>query len=172
MVSYPGLKRRQGLNYAIKQMIAHEVDLEKMRGEDRGREEISKGPISTKRNERRDVSGASTSKNKAADAADKIHEKETTAEKKAIQETTGEGNKVIQENQTTNNKSVKRTLDEDEDKTVGRDFFGRKIKVDPAKKKDENDKNSEILSSDIWFKFKEGFNNAVRRNVKMKDLLW
>nr|CAD7593735.1 unnamed protein product [Timema genevievae] len=28
----------------------------------------------------------------------------------------------------------------------------------------------EIVKSDIWFHFKEGFSNAVRRSVKMKDL--
>ena len=30
--------------------------------------------------------------------------------------------------------------------------------------------NSEIVSSDIWFKFKEGYNNAVRRLVRLRDL--
>ena len=30
--------------------------------------------------------------------------------------------------------------------------------------------NAEIVSSDIWFKFKEGYNNAVRRLVRMRDL--
>jgi hypothetical protein len=27
-----------------------------------------------------------------------------------------------------------------------------------------------ILSSDVWFKFKEGYNNAVRRNIRVLDL--
>ena len=31
--------------------------------------------------------------------------------------------------------------------------------------------NNEIVKTDVWFRFKEGFSNAVRRNVKMKDLL-
>ena len=53
------------------------------------------------------------------------------------------------------------------------DFFGRKIVISEAKREEmaKKDANSEIVSSDIWFKFKEGYNNAVRRNVKMKDLL-
>merc|ERR1712013_920971 len=40
---------------------------------------------------------------------------------------------------------------------VATDFFGRAIKIDPAKllKKKEN----EIVKSDIWFKFKEGYSN-------------
>ena len=50
------------------------------------------------------------------------------------------------------------------------DFFGRKIvtKVDPAKEAAK--KENEIIISDVWFKFKEGYNNAVRRNIRMKDL--
>merc|ERR1712098_12093 len=49
---------------------------------------------------------------------------------------------------------------------VPSDFFGSQIKVDPSKqvKKVESD----LVKSDIWFKFKEGYSNAVRRNVKMK----
>ena len=62
---------------------------------------------------------------------------------------------------------------EDEKSPV--DFFGRAL--DPElvarrrREEAESGKNSEIVSSDIWFKFKEGYNNAVRRNVRMKDLL-
>ena len=51
------------------------------------------------------------------------------------------------------------------------DFFGRKIiaKVDPAKEAAK--KENEIIISDVWFKFKEGYNNAVRRNIRLKDLI-
>ena len=51
------------------------------------------------------------------------------------------------------------------------DFFGRKIvpkQVDAEK--DAKPKN-EIIISDVWFKFKEGYNNAVRRTIRMKDML-
>ena len=52
------------------------------------------------------------------------------------------------------------------------DFFGRRIqpKIDPAKQAEK--KANEIIISDVWFKFKEGYNNAVRKNIRMKDLLW
>jgi hypothetical protein len=30
---------------------------------------------------------------------------------------------------------------------------------------------NDIVKTDIWFKFKEGYSNAVRRTVKTKDLL-
>lgn len=33
-------------------------------------------------------------------------------------------------------------------------------------------RTDEIVKSDIWYHFKEGFNNAVRRNITMADLLW
>merc|ERR1711972_1292606 len=49
------------------------------------------------------------------------------------------------------------------------DFFGRAIKVDPSK--EAKNVESELVSSDIWFKFKEGYSNAVRRTIKMKDFL-
>merc|ERR1712226_633200 len=52
---------------------------------------------------------------------------------------------------------------------VPTDFFGRQIKVDPSKQVKKIEKD--LVKSDIWFKFKEGYSNAVRRNVKMKDLL-
>ena len=41
-------------------------------------------------------------------------------------------------------------------------------KIDPAKEAVR--KANDIIISDIWFKFKEGYNNAVRRNIRMKDL--
>ena len=43
------------------------------------------------------------------------------------------------------------------------------MQVDPSKQ--TRNVESELVSSDIWFKFKEGYSNAVRRTIKMKDLL-
>ena len=40
--------------------------------------------------------------------------------------------------------------------------------IDPAKLEQ---KANETVKSDIWFKFKEGYSNAVRRNIKMKDIM-
>ena len=47
------------------------------------------------------------------------------------------------------------------------DFFGRTLKVNP--KKEENKNN--VIKSDVWFKFKEGYSNAVRRNLKVKEFM-
>ena len=58
------------------------------------------------------------------------------------------------------------------------DFFGRPITTAKASKSGPNQlanlktESDGILSSDVWFKFKEGYNNAVRRNIRVQDLLW
>lgn len=56
-----------------------------------------------------------------------------------------------------------------------KDFFGRVITVNQDK---QNKYDKETISSqtflsknDVWFKYKEGFSNAVRRKVIMEDLL-
>ena len=52
------------------------------------------------------------------------------------------------------------------------DFFGRKIQVRvPTADETKESKKNEIIISDVWFKFKEGYNNAVRRTIKMKDMI-
>lgn len=52
------------------------------------------------------------------------------------------------------------------------DFFGRRIQPKPAcPVKEAAKKANEIISSDVWFKFKEGYNNAVRRTIRMKDMI-
>ncbi|XP_063243725.1 chromosome transmission fidelity protein 18 homolog isoform X2 [Bacillus rossius redtenbacheri] len=49
------------------------------------------------------------------------------------------------------------------------DFFGRV--VERAGAGDSAAHLDEIVKSDVWFHFKEGFSNAVRRTVKMRDLV-
>ena len=34
------------------------------------------------------------------------------------------------------------------------------------------EEKKEIIGGDIWFRFKEGFTNAVRKTVRISDLLW
>ncbi|XP_069699964.1 chromosome transmission fidelity protein 18 homolog isoform X2 [Periplaneta americana] len=50
-----------------------------------------------------------------------------------------------------------------------RDFFGRVVKH--QKTSTDKARTDEIVKSDIWFHYKEGFSNAVRRSVKVQDLL-
>ena len=116
------------LPYAIKQLIAHEVEKEKMRRSDAGRPEVipeeKKAEPSTKK----------------AELPNHLRQK---LEIKQVE---------VKEH-------------------VPVDFFGRRIqpKIDPIKEAAQ--KANEIIISDVWFKFKEGYNNAVRKNIKMKDLL-
>ncbi|CAB0014814.1 unnamed protein product [Nesidiocoris tenuis] len=51
-----------------------------------------------------------------------------------------------------------------------KDFFGRIVK-NPVSQLKAKSKTDEIVKSDIWFHFKEGYNNAVRKNVYISDLL-
>ncbi|PNF28113.1 hypothetical protein B7P43_G12268 [Cryptotermes secundus] len=50
-----------------------------------------------------------------------------------------------------------------------RDFFGRVVQH--GKTPADRACTDEIVKSDIWFHYKEGFSNAVRRSVKIQDLL-
>jgi hypothetical protein len=51
---------------------------------------------------------------------------------------------------------------------VAKDFFGRPIvNVAPLKVKEPD----VLAASGIWYHFKEGYNNAVRKTIRMKDLL-
>jgi chromosome transmission fidelity protein 18 len=34
-----------------------------------------------------------------------------------------------------------------------------------------SERKDDIVKSDVWFHYKEGFSNAVRRSVKIQDLL-
>ncbi|XP_026823474.1 chromosome transmission fidelity protein 18 homolog [Rhopalosiphum maidis] len=52
--------------------------------------------------------------------------------------------------------------------TKKKDFFGREIDSPVGHKHKEF--RDEIVKSDVWFHFKEGYSNAVRKAVLMKDL--
>lgn len=52
--------------------------------------------------------------------------------------------------------------------TKKKDFFGREIDSPVGHKHKEF--RDEIVKSDVWFHFKEGYSNAVRKSVLMKDL--
>ena len=121
------------LPYAIKQLIAHEVEKEKMRRSDAGKE------LEVIEEEKSQTTSASPATKK--ELPNHLRQK---LEIKQVE---------VKEH-------------------VPVDFFGRRIqpkKIDLVKEAIE--KANEIVSSDVWFKFKEGYNNAVRKNIKMKDLL-
>eukprot|EP00092_Neocalanus_flemingeri_P030900 GFUD01033557.1.p1 GENE.GFUD01033557.1~~GFUD01033557.1.p1 ORF type:complete len:883 (+),score=321.60 GFUD01033557.1:37-2685(+) len=144
VVCFPGTKRLVNLSYGIKQMIAHEIELEKMRRIDAKLAAVSSQPLSQGR-----TSAPSSRVNTP------VKEVEVALTPKGSKKTTNHLQKLAAKPL-----AIK--------ERVAMDFFGRAIKIDPAK---ENKKKNEIVKSDIWFKFKEGYSNAVRRNIKMKDLM-
>ncbi|XP_064073620.1 chromosome transmission fidelity protein 18 homolog [Vanessa tameamea] len=52
---------------------------------------------------------------------------------------------------------------------VHKDFFGRIVPISQVHKQDAV--SDVISSSDVFYQYREGFNNAVRRNVRLRDLL-
>jgi len=48
-----------------------------------------------------------------------------------------------------------------------KDFFGRPI----IRSQTPAEVAKEAKEGDIWYKFKEGYSNAVRKNIKLKDFL-
>jgi len=148
VVCFPGTKRLVNLTYGIKQLIAHEIELEKMRRIDAAIAASREGSRSSQPQQPR--SAPTSAKN--------------TPIKGLEVELTPKGSK-----KTTSHLQKLSAKPMEIKERVATDFFGRAIKVDPDKllKKKEN----EIVKSDIWFKFKEGYSNAVRRNLKMKELM-
>jgi len=146
VVCFPGTKRLVNLTYGIKQLIAHEIELEKMRRID--------AAIAANRDNSSQASQPRSAPSSSRNTPVKDMEVELTP--KGSKKTTSHLQKLSAKPM-----EIK--------ERVATDFFGRAIKVDPAKlqKKKEN----EIVKSDIWFKFKEGYSNAVRRNLKMKELM-
>lgn len=130
VVCFPGVKRPVTLSYGTKQLVAHEIDREKMR-----RSDAPELPIISSQEEKEDKPEENTPKGK----------KKTDSH---LQKLKAKPVNVAP--------------------AVAMDFFGRVVKVDPNQQaKKESD---EIVKTDIWFKFKQGYTNAVRRTIKMKDL--
>merc|ERR1712226_947815 len=137
VVYFPNIPHTS-LPYAIKQLIAHEVEVEKMRRDtpnDSGKDIIKPEGIKSR------------VKKEAAKPSDVVPNHMQTLKAKDIQ--------------------VK--------ERVPVDFFGRKIEKSTNTSKGniegKENKKGELVFSDVWFNFKEGFNNAVRRTIRMKDLI-
>ena len=139
---FPDIKNNV-LPYAIKQLVAHEVEVEKMRRKE-----------------------PSTDENSIA--------KQVVPKKENIKDIDKKEEGVKSANVIPNHLQKLKAKDIHVKERVPVDFFGRKIE-----KKNENKGNvdgkgnnkGELVFSDVWFNFKEGFNNAVRRTIRMKDLI-
>lgn len=55
--------------------------------------------------------------------------------------------------------------------SVRKDFFGRFEKILESEVKGKNQVMQSIIKGSIWYSFKEGFNNAVRKNLSVSDFM-
>ncbi|XP_025199726.1 chromosome transmission fidelity protein 18 homolog [Melanaphis sacchari] len=139
-VRFPGLETFPTSSYATKQLISREIELEKLR--------IRK-PLAELNNTTVEM--------------DQFDENEkNVSTPKSVK---GARNKQVTPNhlQRLTPKIVGSTK-----VTKKKDFFGREIDSPVGHK--HKDFRDEIVKSDVWFHFKEGYSNAVRKAVLMKDL--
>lgn len=147
---FPDLPARKQLTYQAKQLISREIELEKMRRSEAFQQARNAGREAASKNEEKD--GEKTAAKPAAKPGPLNHEKRLE------------------------NIMKKTPFEEKPEK----DFFGRQIvktvvststvganQEEPIVKKI----GKAVGNSDVWFRFNEGFSNAVRRNVYIKDLL-
>ncbi|XP_077130528.1 chromosome transmission fidelity protein 18 homolog [Ranitomeya variabilis] len=148
---FPELPARKQLTYQAKQLIAREIELEKMR-----RSEAFQQARNT---------GKDNISNKSVEGPVKGSDVKPTGKAAALNH-----------EQRLENIMKKTTFEEKPEK----DFFGRQIvkKVTStvsanAKQEDcvEKKMGTAVGNSHVWFRFNEGVSNAVRRNVHIKDLL-
>ncbi|XP_063961943.1 chromosome transmission fidelity protein 18 homolog [Lytechinus pictus] len=136
------------ITYAAKQLIAREIDLEKMRRAAAVNAEKSKKPSSTK--------------------------PDLTAQTKK----TNVESSVPRHKQTLKPKKV---AAEEEDEKPLRDFFGRIIEKKPEPKRMEITSNGDKAEpakpvkkktrKQLWYSFNTGYSNAVRKTIKIQELL-
>lgn len=125
VVRFSGTKQRKQLTYGAKQLIAREIDLEKLR-----------------RNEAASISSSQKSRVVVPNHKQTLEAKAVVEEKLRVNYFAG----------------FTRTKRETQN-----------MQKDDTKEKEKEERN--VLDTDIWFHFKEGYSNAVRRNVKIQDLL-
>ncbi|KGL96171.1 Chromosome transmission fidelity protein 18, partial [Charadrius vociferus] len=155
---FPDLPARRQLTYQAKQLIAREIELEKMRRTEallqaRNLSEVGRAcRLSSLQEPRNGLSGAG---------------KEAAT-----------GPAVAPNHQQRLEHIVRREGVEDKPEA---DFFGRplrrqRVATAPApqvskEESMESQMGKAVGKSDVWFRFNEGVSNAVRRNIYIKDLL-
>ncbi|XP_066432714.1 chromosome transmission fidelity protein 18 homolog isoform X2 [Eleutherodactylus coqui] len=147
---FPDLPARKPLTYQAKQLIAREIELEKMRRSEAFQQARNAG------------------QNNANDSEKKL-DKEAARKPDAKPAT-------LNHKQRLENIMKKTTFEEKPEK----DFFGRQIvkkAISTVTVKANQEECIEkkigtaVGNSHVWFRFNEGVSNAVRRNVYIKDLL-
>lgn len=148
---FPELPARKPLTYQAKQLIAREIELEKIRRSEN---------LQQARN-----AGKQNNTNKAEEKPGKESDVKPAAKPA-----------TLNHEQRLENIVKKTTIEEKPEK----DFFGRQIvkKVISTmsananqEERIENKIGMAVGNSHVWFRFNEGVSNAVRRNIYIKNLL-
>ncbi|KFP74766.1 Chromosome transmission fidelity protein 18, partial [Acanthisitta chloris] len=157
---FPELPARRQLSYQAKQLIAREIELEKMRRMEALLQARSLGEVG------REVSGGVAGLWIWIKSLGMVEERADT------------GPAGTPNHQQRLEHIVRRAAVHDKPET---DFFGRPIErkqvataLAPQASKEESlesQMGKAVGRSDVWFRFNEGFSNAVRRNIYIKDLL-
>ncbi|XP_063041497.1 chromosome transmission fidelity protein 18 homolog isoform X2 [Engraulis encrasicolus] len=158
VVRFPGLPPRRQLTYQVKQLIAREIELERMRRTERAQ-------LRRNANTRGDPQEVMSQPQAAK------------VEKQEVKRVTSKNHQQRLEN------IVKQAVVETRPEM---DFFGRVIvpKDKPASTNTAEEGKGGVATkgslaqigvavgnSDVWFRFNEGVSNAVRRNVYIRELL-
>lgn len=155
VIRFSDIKPSKQLTYAARNIIAREVELEKVR-----------------RSEAYFAASMAQSQNKSSkiDVSNKLDSAIGQTSEKQPKKATSTSAIIPNHLQ----KLEAKKINESEGAKAAKDFFGRVIPLEVqnqmAAMKNDKKYNNEIVKSDIWFRFKEGFSNAVRRTIKMKDL--
>ncbi|XP_078414773.1 chromosome transmission fidelity protein 18 homolog isoform X2 [Cetorhinus maximus] len=150
---FPDLPARKPMTYQAKQLIAREIELEKMR-----RVEALLNARNTEKKEAAGVKNKTSESKKSSKPCVKNHEqrlenalKSVTVKEKAELDFFG------------------RKVDKNKNNIVSTStVIGG---AEPMKETAEKLIGKAVGNSDVWFRFNEGVSNAVRRNVYIKDLL-
>lgn len=148
---FPDLPARRPMTYQAKQLIAREIELEKMR-----RVEALLNARNTDKKETGDVNKKPTESKKGFTSCVKNHKQSL---EKVLKSAT--------------------VRDETERDFFGRRMDRKNIvststvtgNAEPVVESAEKFIGKAVGKSDVWFRFNEGMSNAVRRNVYIKDLL-
>lgn len=159
VVRFPEMKPEKQLSYATRQLIAREIELERVR--------------------RAEAYFTQQKAREAAKMEASAREKKLKASSQAGKSSSASSNAVVpnhlqklQPKPLSENLSVKGTGNVAVPADIvqaPKDFFGRVI--ERQMHQEVKITTNEIVKSDIWFRFKEGYSNAVRRPIKMKDLI-
>ncbi|KFP17348.1 Chromosome transmission fidelity protein 18, partial [Egretta garzetta] len=155
---FPDLPARRQLTYQAKQLIAREIELEKMRRAEALLQARNLGEVGRARR----LSSPQEPGNGLGEAGERADT----------------GPAMPPNHQQRLEHIVRRAAVEDKPE---RDFFGRPLRrqqaaaapAPQASKEEliESQMGKAVGKSDVWFRFNEGFSNAVRRNIYIKDLL-